>query len=86
MLVIYVIIFILNVEKFNFSFKDDAITLFGPNTIIGRTIVIHEGEDDLGLGGLDNDGNIIDAAVHKESLKTGNAGGRMACAIIGLAK
>jgi superoxide dismutase, Cu-Zn family len=72
--------------KVDFSFKDDAISLFGINTIIGRTVVIHEGEDDLGLGGLDNDGNIVDMSIHKESLKTGNAGGRMACAIIGLGR
>ena len=61
-------------------------TLFGNDTIIGRTVVIHTGEDDLGLGGLNDKGEIIDAAVHRESLKTGNAGGRMACAIIGFAK
>lgn len=42
-----------------------------PSRILGRSVVIHEGRDDLGRG--------RDA----ESLITGNAGGRMACAIIG---
>ena len=42
----------------------------GDKNIIGRAIVVHAGEDDLGLGG--------DAG----SLKTGNAGGRVACCVI----
>ena len=46
-------------------------------------MVIHDKEDDLGLGGLDEEGNIIDKKIHKESLKTGNAGKRIACGIIG---
>jgi len=71
--------------KISTTFKDTMLSLFGKHSIIGRTVVIHEDEDDLGLGGLDDDGNVIDRAVHKESLKTGNAGGRMACAIIGIA-
>nr|ACU77879.1 putative superoxide dismutase [Schizochytrium sp. FJU-512] len=40
--------------------------------IIGRAVVVHEGEDDLGAGG------------HELSKTTGNAGGRKCCGIIGL--
>ncbi|CAG8781257.1 17900_t:CDS:2 [Gigaspora margarita] len=54
--------------------KDNHITLTGPNSVVGRTIVVHYDVDDLGKGG------------HELSLKTGNAGGRAACGIIGIAK
>lgn len=56
------------------DFNDELVTLFGTHSVIGRSIVIHEKEDDLGMGGND------------ESLITGNAGGRMACSVIGLSK
>ena len=42
-------------------------------SIVGRMIIIHKDPDDLGKGG------------DEESLKTGNAGKRIACSVIGLA-
>lgn len=35
----------------NLNLSDDKISLFGKNSIIGRTLVIHAGTDDLGKGG-----------------------------------
>ena len=62
--------------NFKFKYIDHRLNLRGDvnESIFGRSVVIHDGVDDLGLGG--------DA----ESLKTGNAGGRIACAIIGHCK
>ena len=47
----------------------------GKTSILGRMVVIHEREDDLGKG---------KGKSRKESLITGNAGPRIACGIIGL--
>ena len=49
---------------------DGVSLLKGDNNIVGRAIVVHAGEDDLGKGGDEG------------SLKTGNAGGRVACCVI----
>mgnify|MGYP003115273632 FL=1 len=46
-------------------------------------IIVHQDRDDLGLGGLNPAGEVVDEKVHAESLKTGNAGKRMACGVIG---
>ena len=56
---------------------DTVITLGdgGDRDVANRAIVVHAGEDDLGLG-------VGDAA--EGSKKTGNAGGRVACGIIKL--
>jgi Cu-Zn family superoxide dismutase len=54
----------------NFTITAKRVDLIGDRSVIGRGLVIHEDEDDLGKGG--------DA----ESLKTGNAGERLACGVI----
>ncbi|KAK9732741.1 hypothetical protein RND81_04G018900 [Saponaria officinalis] len=55
-----------------FTITDSQIPLSGPNSIVGRAVVVHGDPDDLGRGG------------HELSKSTGNAGGRIACGIIGL--
>lgn len=64
------------------TFCDDLISLFysSPACIIGRSIVLHESADD---GGVYRDRV---GPLAGESGKTGNAGKRVACAVIGLAK
>jgi Cu-Zn family superoxide dismutase len=56
------------------TFYDDCIRLRGTKcNIIGRGLILHADEDDLGIG-------------DEESLRTGNAGKRIACSVIGYAK
>lgn len=59
----------------NYIFFDNAIKLTGNKcNIIGRGLIIHADPDDCGKG--DNE----------DSLKTGNSGKRIACAVIGYSK
>ena len=56
----------------NISIVAKRVTLLGEKSVVGRAIVVHSDVDDLGQGGDD------------ESLKTGNAGDRLACGVITL--
>ena len=58
----------------DFTIVAERVDLLGDRSVVGRAVVIHKDEDDLGKGG--------DA----ESLKTGNAGDRLACGVITLKK
>jgi Cu-Zn family superoxide dismutase len=53
------------------SIKTDK---FIVDEILGRSIIIHEDEDDLGLGN------------HEDSKTTGHSGARIACSVIGISK
>lgn len=55
------------------AIHDRTLRLKGPHGILGRSIVVHADEDDLGLGG------------HPLSKTTGNAGKRILCGVIGYA-
>lgn len=48
--------------------------LRGRHSVIGRSVIIHQDKDDLGKGG------------NAESKKTGNAGKRVLCGVIGYSK
>ena len=58
--------------KADFSIKASRVDLIGDRSVVGRGIVVHADPDDLGKGG------------DEESLKTGNAGDRLACGVITL--
>ena len=55
-----------------FTIEAKRVDLLGDRSVIGRGFVVHSDKDDLGKGG------------YAESLKTGNAGDRLACGVITL--
>lgn len=63
---------------FVYTYEDDKIYV---QDIIGRSVVIHSGVDDLGRWRDD----YSDPERQKGSSTTGNAGSRIACSVIGLA-
>jgi Cu-Zn family superoxide dismutase len=54
------------------SVTDRLVKLIGPQSVIGRSLVVAKREDDLGKGG------------HESSLRTGNAGEPVAWGVIGI--
>ena len=56
----------------SFSIQANRVDLIGERSVVGRGLVVHSDRDDLGKGG------------DEESLKTGNAGDRLACGVITL--
>ncbi|KAK0413030.1 hypothetical protein QR680_006554 [Steinernema hermaphroditum] len=60
----------------NFELVDSPVQIHGVNSVVGRSLVVHAGQDDLGRGEGDK---------KEESLKTGNAGARVACGVIAFA-
>ena len=55
-----------------YEIEDPIIQLSGEQSIIGRAIVVHADEDDLGRKGFE------------DSKTTGHAGARLACGVIGI--
>jgi len=53
------------------AFVVDDLPLYGSRGILGRSVVLHQGVDDLGRG------------CHSDSLTTGHAGSRIGCGVIG---
>jgi len=57
--------------QFSLFDKQKLVRITGPYSVIGRSIIIHEGKDDLGLGGFE------------DSKTNGHSGKRVAYGIIG---
>jgi superoxide dismutase, Cu-Zn family len=53
--------------------ENKALQIYGPHSVIGRSIIVCAGQDDQGRGGQET------------SLTTGNAGPRIAYGVIGIA-
>lgn len=61
-----------NAQVAHVNIVDRQVKLIGPHSIIGRSVVVHGSEDDMGRGG------------HELSLTTGNSGSRVAGGVIGI--
>jgi len=59
-------------DSATYNGKSELIQLSGVNSVIGRTMVVHADEDDLGKGNA------------PDSKTTGHAGKRVACGVIGI--
>ena len=57
--------------------EDPLVKLEGPTSVVGRSVMLHADEDDLGLGDHSEPGT-----NGKTSKTTGNAGARIACGAI----
>merc|ERR1712228_322034 len=64
------------------SMKDRLVKLFGPTSVVGRSVMVHADPDDLGKG--DNSQPGPPPVNGKASKATGNAGARIACGKIEL--
>lgn len=60
--------------KVDVEIEDSLLTLRGELSILGRSIILHADEDDLGKGDF------------PDSKTTGHAGARLACGVIGVAE
>lgn len=52
----------------------NRVSLLGPYSVVGRSLVLHQDVDDLGRGG------------QEDSSTTGHSGNRIACGVIGLSR
>ncbi|KHJ95965.1 copper/zinc superoxide dismutase [Oesophagostomum dentatum] len=59
-----------------FSMRSRRVRILGQNSVVGRSFVVTEDADDLGKG---------QGHQRQESLRTGNAGDRLACGVTGRA-
>uniref|UniRef100_A0A915JVN7 Superoxide dismutase copper/zinc binding domain-containing protein n=1 Tax=Romanomermis culicivorax TaxID=13658 RepID=A0A915JVN7_ROMCU len=57
----------------NVNIDDNILSLNGKHSIVGRAVVVHKTVDDLGKGN------------NAESKKSGNAGLKIGCGVIGIA-